>query len=293
MSGESYELYNGLKIPVIGFGTFPNKEVLLEAIPAAVKKGYRLIDTSDNYQNEEYVGKAFQKILREKETDEDILIVTKFSQPYLTVFFNKVFRQSQKKLYGDTQRKVDIYLLHWPYPFLWKKQWKRMEKLYTQGKCKAIGVCNFKKRYLEELLQICQVKPMIDQFECHPLFQQKETVEFCRENDIRIMSYSPLARMNKKLIENELLVRLADKYGKSVQQIILRWNIEHEFIPIPASVSKEHINSNFEIFDFKLTSEEIAQIDELESGMRVRFDPDSRFTTGAKLRFWLCGIFVR
>lgn len=293
MSREFYELYNGLRIPVIGFGTFPNKEALLQAIPAAIKKGYRLIDTSDNYQNEEYVGKAYRDIVQKKEIDEDILIVTKFSQPYSTIFFNKVFKQSQKRLYGSIYREVDIYLLHWPYPFLWKKQWKRMEKLYVQGKCKAIGVCNFKKKYLEELLQMCQVKPMVNQFECHPLFWQKETVDFCRENDIQIMSYSPLARMNKKLIENELLVTLAEKYGKSVQQIILRWNIEHRFIPIPASVSNKHIDNNFEIFDFKLTTNEVAQIDSLESGMRVRFDPDSRFTIGAKLRFWLCGIFVR
>lgn len=293
MNKNTYTLYNGLEIPIIGFGTFPNKEALLQAIPIAVNKGYRLIDTSDNYLNETYVGEAYRKISQEQTLDEDILLVTKFSQPYLTLFFKKIFRQSQKKLYADTKRQIDIYLLHWPYPFLWKKQWKRMEKLYLQGECKAIGVCNFKKKYLEELLKICQIKPMINQFECHPLYQQKETIDYCKEHDIQIMSYSPLARMNEKLIKNELLVSLAQKYNKNVAQIVLRWNIEHEYIPIPASVSKEHIHSNYEIFDFKLTPEEIVQIDALESGTRIRFDPDSRFTTGAKIRFWICGIFVR
>lgn len=289
MNKEYYTLYNGLKIPVIGYGTFPNKETLLQAIPNAIAKGYRLIDTADNYHNEEFVGQVFQHILQK----EDVIIVTKFSQPYRTRSFHKVFEETQEKLYGNTQTPVDIYLLHWPYPFLWKKQWKRMEKLYLEGKCRAIGVCNFKKKCLEELLKICQVKPMINQFECHPLYQQKETIDLCEKENIQIMSYSPLARMNKNLIENRLLKNLACKYNKSVSQIILRWNIEHRFIPIPASVSPVHISSNYEIFDFKLTPDEIAQIDALECGMRIRYDPDSRFSAITKIRFWLCGIFIK
>lgn len=285
-----YELYNGMKIPAIGLGTFPYKEKLEESIPIAVNKGYRLIDTSDNYGNEINVGHAFQKLDKDKRAD-DIIIITKYSKPSLTMFFSKMFKKSQMALYNSDSHPVDIYLLHWPYPFLWKKQWKKMEKLYEEGKCKAIGVCNFEKKHLEELFKICKIKPMIDQFECHPMFQQREMVQFCKENNIQVMSYSPFARMDKRLVENSKLCELASKYNKSVQQIILRWNIQKGLIPIPASVTEKHLESNINVFDFVLLEEEMKAIDDLECGMRVRFDPDTRFPTWYKIVFFICSIF--
>lgn len=281
---KEIKLRNGMILPAIGMGTFPFKEELHTAIPIAVNTGFRLIDTSDNYNNEEYVGDVYAKFA---DTNSDVLIVTKFSQPYMTPFFGRAFESSRNKLYKSDKHPVDIYLLHWPYPFLWKKQWKKMENLYKSGKCKAIGVCNFEIDDLKKLLKICTVPPMINQFECHPMFQQKELTDFCRDNNIQVMSYSPFARMDKKLVNNRYLKLLADKYEKSVQQIILRWNIQKGFIPIPASVSKKHIISNYDIFDFELTGDEIEEIDGLECGFRVRFDPKKRFSTIQKIKCFI------
>ena len=271
-------LANGFKMLCIGYGTFPLKDELVETVPLAVRAGYRLVDTSDNYGNEKHVGAGLAASGPES---ENVVVVTKFSKPARTHEFGRIFRASRKNLGG----RIDVYLLHWPYPFLWKKQWRTIEDLYLAGECRAIGVCNFDRRRLEALLRFCRVKPMIDQFERHPLFQQEETAAFCRANGIQVMSYSPFARMDPALMENPVLKEIAAVHGKTVGQVILRWNIEHGDIPIPASKSSAHIAANLEVFDFALAPEEVARIDALEAGHRVRFDPDKRFTFSQKMRF--------
>lgn len=270
-----YAIRNGVRIvntkfgiPLIGFGTFPYKEVLTKCIPTAILGGVKLIDTSDNYENEDFVGKGLAKVYL-----DNVIVIGKFSQPLRTYELEKCFEESKQKL-----GKLNIYLLHWPYPYLWKKQWKRMEDLYLEGKCDAIGVCNFDLGYMKELLAICRVKPTINQFERHPLFQQQELVDFCIDNDIVVMAYSPVARMDKELHESHILKSIANKYGKTVIQVILRWDIDTNCVPIPASSSEEHIKENFDIFDFHLTNEEIAAINSLENGKRVRFNPRTRFS---------------
>lgn len=277
----SYVVGNNINLPLIGYGTYPQKESLESRIPIVLSEGYRLIDSSDNYDNEMYVGNGLTK--SNKELVNDCLIISKFSQPMRSAELEKCFEESKTLLKG----KLDIYLLHWPYPFLWKMQWRRMEKLYNQGKCKIIGVCNFETKHLKKLLKFCKIKPMIDQFERHPYFQQKDTYDFCQKNGIQVISYSPMARMNSKLMNDPILVKIGSKYGKSVSQIILRWNIEHKCIPIPSSKSEDHIRQNYNIFDFCLTQAEIAQIDNLEKGKRIRFDPDKRFNLKTKMYFLL------
>lgn len=148
------ELNNWYRIPELGFGTFPQKETLLESVPCAIKNGYTMIDTSDNYFNEEFI-KA-----------DNAIVITKFSQPLRTNELMKCFDESLQKL-GH----IDIYLLHWPFPYLWKTQWRMMEELYLSGKVKAIGVCNFDLGYMKELMRFCRVKPAINQFERHPIFK--------------------------------------------------------------------------------------------------------------------------
>ena len=268
-------------MPSIGFGTFPQKETLVTSVPVAMSCGYRLIDTSDNYGNEQFVGEG----IKAGGGSAGLTIVTKFSNPRRTESLLNRFSASEKKLSG----KIDVYLLHWPYPFLWKEQWRRMEDLYAAGRCKAIGVCNFEADMLLELLRFSRVKPAINQFERHPLFQQKATAEICRKNGIVVMSYSPLARMDTALIENETLNDIARRHGKGVEQVVLRWNIEHGDIPIPASRSQEHIASNFNIFDFSLSDEDVCRIDSLDAGHRIRFNPASRFSAAEKLRFMAIG----
>ena len=271
-------LANGFKMPCIGYGTFPLKDELGKTVPLAVRAGYRLVDSSDNYGNEKHVGAGLAASGSES---ENVVVVTKFSKPARTHELGRMFRASRKNLGG----RIDVYLLHWPYPFLWKKQWRTIEDLYLVGECRAIGVCNFDRLRLEALLRFCRVKPMIDQFERHPLFQQEETAAFCRANGIQVMSYSPFARMDPALMENPVLKGIAAAHDKTVGQVILRWNIEHGDIPIPASRSYEHIVENFDVFDFELTSAEMARIDALEAGHRVRFDPAKRFSFPQKIKF--------
>lgn len=266
-----FVLNNGLEIPAIGFGTFPQKEILTQSAQVAFKTGFRLFDTSDNYLNEEYLGGAVKSI---GEAINDALIITKFSLPLRTGKFQVCFDESLRKLAG----KIDILLLHWPYPFLWKAQWLHMEKLYLEGRVKAIGVCNFEMDKLKSLLRFCKVKPAINQIERHPLFQQNDIVSFCKENDIQVMSYAPVARRDSELINSSVLSKIAKKYGKTPTQIILRWDIDTGTIPIPASQSSEHIQENYNIFDFRLTASEIQEIASMERGKRVRFDPKTRFT---------------
>lgn len=263
-----------LILPPLGYGTYPLESELLMNIPIAFENGYRLIDTSDNYTNEEFVGKAMKNI-------DKCMLITKFSQPYRAYEVRKCFEESCEKLL----RKPDIYLLHWPYPFLWKKIWRQMETLYLQGECLAIGVCNFNRRKLIQLLKMCHVAPYVNQIERHPMFQQKDIVNFCETNEIKIISYSPVARCNGKLLNNGCLKNLAQKYDKSVEQIAIKWNVMRGGCPIPSSSSIKHICDNINIFDFELTEEELNDIDALESDMRVRYDPDRRFTLKEKMKF--------
>ena len=278
---EELRLNNNMMIPVIGFGTHPQKEELVKSVDVAIEKGYRLFDTSDNYYNEEFLGKAIAN--RMDEDRKKIVVISKFSQPYRTKEVEKCFWESQ----GKVSNALNIYLLHWPYPFLWKKQWRAMEKLYLSGKCQAIGVCNFEVNKLKKLLKFCKVKPVINQIERHPLFQQNDIVEYCKGNDIQVMAYSPVARHDKDLFESKELKDIAEKYSKTISQVVLRWDIDTGVIPIPGSRSEEHIEENFKIFDFSLNEKELDQISKLEMGKRIRFDPKKRFSKKEIFRFLL------
>lgn len=280
MKMDCVTLYNGLQLPIIGYGTFPQKDILAHNVPYAYNVGYRMLDTSDNYLNEEFVGNGLASI-----ENADIIVITKFSQPLRTSELENCFNESFCKL--KRKGELDVYLMHWPFPYLWKTEWRKMEDLYLQGKCAAIGVCNFDIGYLKELLRVCRVKPMINQFEHHPLFQQKELVEMCKQENIQVMSYSPLARMDEQLNANRVLTHIAEKYGKTVNQVILRWNIDTNCIPIPASSSEKHIKENFDIFDFKLTKDEIESINELDCGKRIRFNPRTRFDKYTQRKFFI------
>ncbi len=280
---KTVSLWNDVEMPCVGYGTFPQKASLERTVPMAVGNGYRLIDASDNYHNEEFVGRGLAAC---GEVRQDICVVTKFSQPLKTGRLAACFAASERKLGG----RVDVYLLHWPYPFLWRLQWRKMEELYLAGRCRAIGVCNFDRKMLEKLLSFCRVKPMVDQFERHPVFQQGETAVFCRENGVQVMCYSPLARMDERLMKNGVLEGIASRHGKTVGQVVLRWSVERGDVPIPASGSESHVRENFDVFDFSLTDDEMKAIDALESGCRVRFDPSRRFSFSEKARFLWCRI---
>ena len=271
-------------LPIIGAGTYPYKETLVESIPYMADAGFILFDSSDNYGNEESLGKVISRL--PDSTKDSFIVISKYSNPLISV--KDAFELSSSKL----KRRPDVYLMHWPFPNLWELRWMEMEDLYRKGFCKAIGVCNFTGDYIKQLLSVCKIKPMINQFECHPMFQQLETQDFCKSEGIQIMSYSPLARMNEVLYNNEVLKNIAQKKGATISQVILAWNIEEGRIPIPASDKQEHIIENYNSCNLVLTNDELKEIDSLESGMRVRYNPDTRFDYRQKLSFLIKKISI-
>jgi len=265
-------LNNGLKMPILGFGTFPlNKIKLVKCILIAIKHGYLNIDTSRAYGNEKWIGIAL-KLLRLLGTKK-LFITTKLGNPdQRKGNVRKALTESMKRLGVDY---IDLYLMHWPNPETYIDSWKQMEELYKEGLVGAIGVCNFHEHHLEKLIEICEVIPAINQIELHPLLTQTSLREYCQKKGIQVESYSPIARMNPKLIENDILVSISNKYKKTVPQIILRWNIEHNIVTIPKSGTKNRIIENIDIFDFQLTKDEIKQIDGINEDYRVRHNPDT------------------
>jgi len=265
-------LNNGVKMPIIGLGTYPlNRFNLIKAMWYAKKNDCTSFDTSSAYGNERWLGLGI-KILKLFGV-KNIFITTKLSNnSQRKGNIREALLESMKKL--DVE-KIDLYLMHWPNPETYLESWKEMEKLYREGLVKAIGVCNFHEHHFEKLLEIAEIIPVINQIELHPLLTQMHLREYCKSKNIQIQSYSPVARMNPKLIENNILVSIAKKYNKSVPQIILRWNIENNIITIPKSGTKNRIKENLNIFDFQLTNEEIANINNINEDFRVRYNPDT------------------
>lgn len=260
-----YQLNNGNKIPAIGFGTYKAQEDEgIAAVKKAIETGYRLIDTAAKYENEEAVGKAIKQsgIAR-----EELMITTKLWRENLGYeSTKKAFETSLAKLDLDY---IDLYLIHWPANAKnyenWQKanndSWRAMEELVKEGKIKNIGVSNFWPEHLEPLLEAAEIKPVINQIEFHPGYWQPELTRYCKEKNILIEAWSPLAR--GKVFESEEIKAMAKKYNKSVAQICLRWILEHNALVIPKSSTPERIEDNFDIFDFQLNAEDIKTIDNL------------------------------
>ena len=260
-----YQLNNGNKIPAIGFGTYKAQEDEgISAVKKAIDTGYRLIDTAAKYENEEAVGKA---IKQSGVAREELMITTKLWRENLGYeSTKKAFETSLAKLDLDY---IDLYLIHWPANAKnyenWQKanndSWRAMEELVKEGKIKNIGVSNFWPEHLEPLLEAAEIEPVINQIEFHPGYWQPELTRYCKENNILVESWSPLAR--GKVFESEEIKAIAKKYNKSVAQICLRWILEHNALVIPKSSTPERIEDNFDIFDFQLNAEDIKTIDNL------------------------------
>lgn len=266
---EYITLNNGIQIPKLGLGTFGmNEEKLPQAVKTASEAGIRLFDTSPNYKNDKLLGRTLKELPGNR---EELLIVEKVDSNQMLGSIREALENCLKRLEVSY---LDMYLIHWPFPERYIKTWKQMERLQEEGLIKTIGVCNFRPHHLAPLLAKANIPPAIDQMEMHPLFTQMDSVKMCQANGIAIMSYTPLARMDKKLIENEVLVSIAAKYGKTVPQVILRWNTQLDYIVIPKTENPQRIIENTAIWDFALTEEELAKISGLNEDYRVRFDPD-------------------
>jgi diketogulonate reductase-like aldo/keto reductase len=264
------KLNTGDSMPAIGFGTWQieDQDKAAKSVKTAIEVGYRLIDTAKIYGNEQGVGKG---IAESGVARKEFFITTKLwnsDQGYESAL--KAFEQSLKRLGMEY---LDLYLIHWPATDKRAESWKALQKIYTEGLAKNIGVSNYTVHHLQELLAETDVVPAVNQIEFHPFIydEQKEVLEFCREKGIVVEAYSPLARA--KDLNNTTLHAIAERHGKTIAQVMLRWAIQHGTVPIPKSTNTSRIKENFSVFDFKLSDEEMRTINKLSSGNRVTWDP--------------------
>ncbi|WHY55533.1 aldo/keto reductase [Peribacillus simplex] len=271
---DTTTLHNGVKMPWFGLGVFKVEEgpELVNAVKAAIKHGYRSIDTAAIYENEEGVGQGIREGIKEAGISRDDLFVT--SKVWnADLGYESAIAAYEKSLKKLGLEYLDLYLIHWPVEGKYKEAWRALETLYKEGKVKAIGVSNFQIHHLKDLLEDAEVKPMVNQVECHPRLTQKEVQAFCKEQGIQLEAWSPL--MQGELLDNDVLQAIATKHGKSVAQVILRWDIQNGIVTIPKSTKEHRIVENSSIFDFELTEEEMNQIDGLNQNHRVGPDPDN------------------
>jgi diketogulonate reductase-like aldo/keto reductase len=253
------ELNNGKKIPQLGYGVYCiSNEATEKCVLDALKVGYRHIDTAHMYGNEKEVGSAIKKsgIPREEIFVTSKLWITEFGE-------GRTLSQIDKMLKRLDLEYIDLLLLHFPLRD-YMGAYKDLEKAYEQGKVKSIGISNFEDQRLEELCDQAKVKPVLNQVELHPYFQQNYLRKRMEKYNTKIEAWAPLGHAMTNMFKEELILKLSEKYKKTPAQIVLRWDIQRGIITIPKSEKPERIKENFEIFDFELTEDEVKQIDALD-----------------------------
>jgi diketogulonate reductase-like aldo/keto reductase len=263
------KLHNGVEMPQLGFGVFQmTPEEAEQSVVDALQAGYRLIDTAASYRNEEAVGRG---IARSGVPREEIFVTTKLWVPDVNYEGAKeAFQRSLGKLGLDY---IDLYLIHQPYNDAFGA-WRAMEGLYEAGKIKAIGVSNFASVKLVDFVLNTNITPMVNQIETHPFNQQTEAHKVMAEYDIVHEGWAPFAEGRQDLFTNKVLTEIAETHGKSVGQVVLRWNIQRGIVAIPKSIRKERIEENFNILDFELSDDDMAKIATLDEnkGLFVNHD---------------------
>lgn len=271
---DTVALNNGVKMPWLGLGVFKVQEgeEVTGAVKFAIRSGYRSIDTAAAYRNEEGVGAAIAEAIREYGVTRDQLFITSkvwnSDQGYQATL--DAFDLSLKKLGLDY---LDLYLVHWPVKGKYKDTWKALEHIYKSGKVRAIGVSNFYKHHLEDLLADAEVVPAVNQIELHPYLSQAPLRAFNRELGIQVEAWSPLGQ--SRVLEDPVIAVLAAKHGKTPAQVVLRWDLQSGVVTIPKSVREARIVENADVFDFELSAEDMQAIDGLNRDQRVGSDPDN------------------
>ena len=271
---NSVTLNNGLKIPIVGFGVFQIADLAAceQSVVDAIEVGYRLIDTAQSYGNEDAVGKA---IKRSGVPREELFITTKlWVSDYGEEKAKKAFEASLKRLQLDY---LDLYLLHQPFGDV-HGSWRALEKLYKEGKVKAIGVSNFYPDRVMDLIMANEVVPAVNQIEVNPFYQRYDDQKFLEENKVQTEAWAPFAEGRNNLFQNELLVTIGKKYGKSVGQVVLRWLMQRTIVALAKSTHKERIAENYDVFDFELSDDDMKQIatlDKNESSFFSHRDPEA------------------
>ncbi|MGV0937682.1 aldo/keto reductase [Empedobacter falsenii] len=263
---ENFKLSNGIEIPAIGFGTWLLEgEKVTEPLKIALAKGYTHIDTAAIYKNEKEIG----AVLKAENVDRSKLFIT--SKCWNTERgYEKAMAAFEQTLADLQTDYLDLYLIHWPanetqFPDSWAElnagTWRAFEEIYKSGKAKAIGVSNFNINHLEALFETAEIKPMVNQIEIHPGHSQPKLVDFCKQHNLLVEAWSPLG--SGRILENELIVSLADKYNVSVGQICINYCLAKEILPLPRSSSEKNIEANLTSNNFKLSAEDVKAIDEM------------------------------
>lgn len=270
---DALELNNGTKMPELGYGVFRVEEgaELEKAVVSAIKMGYRSIDTAAIYGNEKSVGNGIRQAIKEGfAAREDLFITSKVWNDGLTYEETiQAYEESLEKMGLDY---LDLYLIHWPGKNQYMEPWKALETLYKEKRVKAIGVSNFQISHLEHLLENAEIVPAVNQVEFHPKLTQTELREFCRKQGIQVEAWSPL--MNGDLLKNDTIQKMADFHSKTPAQIVLRWDLQHGVITIPKSMNEARMLENIGIYDFKLSEEQMDELDALNENLRSGPDPD-------------------
>lgn len=273
---DCYTLSNGLQIPCMGFGTYNAKGGDNLAINrTAIEAGYRYFDTASLYETERVLGQAVKESGIPR---NEFFIVSKLwidERGYQEA--KEAFERTLNRLQMDY---LDLYLIHWPRgeegDTDWKEKdldtWHALEELYDAGKIRGLGLSNFLPHHADNILENCRVRPLVDQLEIHPGYTQEAAVNYCKENNIRVQAWSPLGR--SALLENPILKIYAEKYGKSVAQICLRFLVQKGIIPLVKSSSMERMKQNQEIFDFEITPEDMSVINNMPQNTWLGEHPD-------------------
>lgn len=263
---EYVELNNGVIMPMLGIGGWSQKA---DAILEAINIGYRLIDTAAQYGNEAEIGKA----IKESGIDrKEIFLSTKlWTQDVRDHRVREAFEESLDRLETDY---IDLYLIHWPAEGF-EDAWLEMEKLYREGRIKAVGVSNCEEHHLDSLIENgASVIPAVNQVEAHPYFSNKEIIDCCKRREIIPEAWCPLGGPGSSELSDEKINDIADRYGKTVAQVILRWHIQNGVVIIPKSANPERMRQNIDVFDFKIADEDMTIISNLDAGRRLGPHPD-------------------
>ena len=300
-------LSNDVSLPQVGLGTYPMVgEELQNAILAAYKVGYRLIDTADNYYNEKSLGESLQYLYNKTGAKrEDMFLVSKVSDELYkpgtigggwnkgkyfwktssimqtpNAVHNVVLKKITDTLKNLQTDYLDLYLMHWPYPDFFLEIWNEMELLYKEGLVRAIGVCNCRERHLRKIKENCSVLPMVNQFETSPLNTKNTLIAYCKQHNIKVMVYSPLMSLRRKEYKEYLqyLDTLGKKYNKTAAQIIIRFDVQRGLVPIPKSSHDERLKNNISVFDFSLSQQEMETL--YSFNIDLQYLPESKSCPG-------------
>lgn len=264
-------LNNGTVIPQVGLGVFqtPDGDTTVNAVQTALENGYRHIDTAMIYRNEASVGEGIRRAGLPR---GDFFVTTKLWNDDIRAHRGKdAFQESLDRLGLDY---VDLYLIHWPADG-WQQAWDDLQEIYASGRAKAIGVSNFQKHHIDELLANSDVLPAVDQIESSPQFTNHELIGQLRSKGIVAEAWSPLGGTGGNLLGSPVLAEIGAKYGKSAAQVVIRWHIQRGVVVLPKSTHAERIKQNFDVFDFNLTSEDMTAITALNTSKRNGADPDN------------------